>query len=158
MSVVSIFKRRIFTRKVIYRSFQLDVWTFQKCKNAHACPLRDCLGVSRLFVSDTSPKCIDREGLERRRIRTRQGSFTSQKNHNRESRAVRRILRFVVLIPSSETQGQIKGARESLNGRKNIYGTKKSKERREEPLGTMSYQTSSKRSVYFSSCHIFPPV
>ena len=77
------------------------------------------------------------------------------------------------------------------------YGTKKSK--REEPLGTMSYQTSSKRSppsclligarktqifwhqsevrtaatvwnlsgktlspgallVYFSSCHIFPPV
>ena len=36
--------------------------------------------------------------------------------------------------PSSETQGQIKGARESLNGRKNIYGTKKSKERR--PFGT----------------------
>ena len=28
-----------------------------------------------------------------------------------------------------KTQGQIKGARESLNGRKNIYGTKKSKER-----------------------------
>ena len=28
--------------------------------------------------------------------------------------------------PSSETQGQIVGARESLNGRKNIYGTKKS--------------------------------
>ena len=50
--------------------------------------------------------------------------------------------------PSSETQGQIKGARESLNGRKNIYGTKKSKERREQPLGTMSYQTSSKRSVW----------
>ena len=41
------------------------------------------------------------------------------------------------------------GARESLNGRKNIYGTKKSKERREEPLGTMSYQTSSKRSPPF---------
>ena len=39
---------------------------------------------------------------------------------------------------SSETQGQIKGARESLNGRKNIYGTKKSKERREEPLGTIN--------------------
>ena len=81
------------------------------------------------------------------------------------------------------------------------YGTKKSKGRREEPLGTMSYQTSSKRSqplwlligarkrlcfsaqsearmavtvwnwsgktlspgalldvLYFSSCHIFPPV
>ena len=29
------------------------------------------------------------------------------------------------------------------------YGTKKSKERREEPLGTMSYQTSSKRSPPF---------
>ena len=56
---------------------------------------------------------------------------------------------FVTLTPSSETQGQLKGARESLNGRKNIYGTKKSKERREEPLGTMSYQTSSKRSPPF---------
>ena len=52
-------------------------------------------------------------------------------------------------VTSSETQGQIKGARESLNGRENIYGTKKSKERREEPLGTMSYQTSSKRSSPF---------
>ena len=41
------------------------------------------------------------------------------------------------------------GTRESLNGRKNIYGTKKSKERREEPLGTMSYRTSSKRSPLF---------
>ena len=50
---------------------------------------------------------------------------------------------------SSETQGQIKGERENLNGRKNIYGTKKRKERREEPLGTMSYQTSSKRSPPF---------
>ena len=37
---------------------------------------------------------------------------------------------------SSETQGQIVGARESLNGRENIYGTKKSKEGREEPLGS----------------------
>ena len=41
------------------------------------------------------------------------------------------------------------GARESLNGRKNIYRRKKSKERREESLGTMSYQTSSKRSPPF---------
>ena len=40
------------------------------------------------------------------------------------------------------------GARESLNGRKN-FGKKKSKERREEPLRTMSYQTSSKRSPPF---------
>ena len=47
------------------------------------------------------------------------------------------------------------------------YGTKKSKERREEPLGTMSYQTSSKRSRFsrrsllffvpcFSACLDFP--
>ena len=41
------------------------------------------------------------------------------------------------------------GTRKSLNGRKNIYGTKKSKERREELLGTMSYQTSSKWSPLF---------
>ena len=50
--------------------------------------------------------------------------------------------------PSLGTQGQIAGTRKSLNGRK-IYGTKKSKERREEPLGTMSYQTSSKWSPPF---------
>ena len=49
---------------------------------------------------------------------------------------------------SSETQGQRVGARESLNKRKNM-AQKKSKERREEPLGTMSYQTSSKRSPPF---------
>ena len=68
-----IFKRRIFTRKVIYGLFQLNVWTFQKCKNnARACALRGCLGVSRPFVSDTSPKFIDREGLERRRTGTKQ--------------------------------------------------------------------------------------
>ena len=40
------------------------------------------------------------------------------------------------------------GARESLNGRENMARRKK-KERREEPLGTMSYQTSSKRSPPF---------
>ena len=43
---------------------------------------------------------------------------------------------------SLETQGQIVGARESLNGPKNMARRKK-KERREEPLGTMSYQKSS---------------
>ena len=50
-------------------------------------------------------------------------------------------------LSSSVTQEQIKGTRESLSGRKNIHGTKKSKERREEPLGTISYQTGSKRSL-----------
>ena len=90
---------------------------------------------------------------------------------------------------------------EGKSKRAGKYGTKKSKQRREEPLGTMSYQTSSKLSrsfwlligarkllrfstqsegrtvatvwnwsgktfspgvllavLYFSSCHIFPPV
>ena len=47
-------------------------WPCELFKNAHACALRDCLGVSRPFVSDTSPKCIDQEGLERRRTGTRQ--------------------------------------------------------------------------------------
>ena len=51
--------------------------------------------------------------------------------------------------PSSETQGQIVGTRKSLKAGGKRYGTKKSKERREEPLGTMSYQTSSKRSPPF---------
>ena len=40
---------------------------------------------------------------------------------------------------SSETQGQIVGARESLNGRENMARRKV-------------------KNVYFSSCHIFPPV
>ena len=35
---------------------------------------------------------------------------------------------------------------EGKSKRAEKFGTKKSKERREEPLGTMSYQTSSKRS------------
>ena len=46
--------------------------------------------------------------------------------------------------PSSETQGQSGG--EGKSKREEKYGTTKNKERREEPLGTMSYQTSSKRS------------
>ena len=55
-------------------------WTCELFKNAKkdlACAIRDCLGVSligvsRPFVSDTSPKCVDREGLERGRIGTRE--------------------------------------------------------------------------------------
>ena len=39
------------------------------------------------------------------------------------------------------------GVGKSKRGKK--YGTKKSKERRQEPLGTMSYQSSSKRSPPF---------
>ena len=40
-------------------------------------------------------------------------------------------------------------AGEGKSKRDEKYGTKKSKERREKPLGTMSYQTSSKRSPPF---------
>ena len=52
-------------------------WPCELFKNAHACALRDCLGVSRPFVSDTSPKCIDREGLKRRRTGTRQSQYVT---------------------------------------------------------------------------------
>ena len=45
-------------------------------------------------------------------------------------------------VPSSETQGQIVGARESLNG----MARRKVKTGGKEPLGTMSYQTSLKFS------------
>ena len=38
---------------------------------------------------------------------------------------------------------------EGKSKRAEKYGTKKTKERREEPLGIMSYQTSSKRSSPF---------
>ena len=45
--------------------------------------------------------------------------------------------------PGADSGGERKSKRAGK------YGTKKSKERREEPLGTMSYQTSSKRSLPF---------
>ena len=52
-------------------------------------------------------------------------------------------------VPSSETQGQIAEARGSLNRQKKT-ATKKSIVGREEPLGTRSYQTSSKQYRSFS--------
>ena len=45
--------------------------------------------------------------------------------------------------PGADSRGEGKSKRAEK------YGSKKSKERREEPLGTMSYQTSSKRSPPF---------
>ena len=45
--------------------------------------------------------------------------------------------------PGADSGGERKSKRAGK------YGTKKSKERREEPVGTMSYQTSSKRSPPF---------
>ena len=53
------------------------------------------------------------------------------------------ICQLSVKFSSSETQGQLVGARESRNRRK------KSKVRNEEPLGTQSYRTSSKQSESF---------
>ena len=45
--------------------------------------------------------------------------------------------------PGADSEGEGKSKRDEK------YGTKKSKERREKPLGTMSYQTSFKRSSLF---------
>ena len=53
------------------------------------------------------------------------------------------IARFILGDPGADSGGEGKSKRAGK------YGTKKSKERREEPLGTMSYQTSSKRSPLF---------
>ena len=56
----------------LYRIFTFRFWQkleFQK--STHACAFCFWLSVSRLFVSDTSPKWIDREGLGKRRPRTR---------------------------------------------------------------------------------------
>ena len=72
MSIVPIFSEGYSSAKLFIDYFS---WPCELFKNAHACALRDCLGVSRPFVSDTSPKCIDREGLKRRRAGTRQGTL-----------------------------------------------------------------------------------
>ena len=53
------------------------------------------------------------------------------------------VLSTILGDPGADSGGEGKSKRAEK------YGTKKSKERREEPLGTMSYQTSSKRSPPF---------
>ena len=50
---------------------------------------------------------------------------------------------YILGDPGTDSGGEGKSKRAEK------YGTKKTKERREEPLGTMSYQTSSKRSPPF---------
>ena len=52
------------------------------------------------------------------------------------------------LVTSSEAQGQIVRARESLNGQKNM-ARRKVKNGEKSPWGQMSYQISSKRSPPF---------
>ena len=54
---------------------------------------------------------------------------------------------YVILGDPGADTGDKGKSKDSKRAEK--YGTKKSKERREEPLGTMSYQTSSKRSPPF---------
>ena len=54
------------------------------------------------------------------------------------------MIKIILGDPGADSGGEGKSKRAEK------YGTKKSKERREEPLGTMSYQTSSKRSSPFS--------
>ena len=53
------------------------------------------------------------------------------------------LLKHILGDPRADSGGEGKSKRVEK------YGTKKSKERREEPLGTKSYQTSSKRSQPF---------
>ena len=55
----------------------------------------------------------------------------------------KRPIPFILGDPGADSGGEGKSKRAEK------YGTKKSKERPEEPLGTMSYQTSSKRSPPF---------
>ena len=50
---------------------------------------------------------------------------------------------YIIGDPGADIGGKGKSKRAEK------YGTKKREERREEPLGTMSYQTSSKRSPPF---------
>ena len=56
---------------------------------------------------------------------------------------VSEMINFILGDPEAD------GGGEGKSKQAGEYGTKKSKERREEPLGTMSFQTSSKRSPPF---------
>ena len=58
-------------------------------------------------------------------------------------RKLQLVVRAILKDPGADSGGEGKSKRAGK------YGTKKSKERREEPLGTMPYQTSSKRSPPF---------
>ena len=62
---------------------------------------------------------------------------------NRKLDCVKSLIYSVLGDPRADSGGEGKSKRAEK------YGMKKSKERREEPLGTMSYQTSSKRSPLF---------
>ena len=59
------------------------------------------------------------------------------------SRTFSFIFQVILGDPGADSGGEGKSKRAEK------YGTKKSEERREEPLGTMPYQTSSKRSPPF---------
>ena len=83
VSIVPIFSEGYSRAKLFIDYFS---WPCELFKNAHACALRDCLGVSRPFVSDTSPKCIDREGLKRRRTGTRQGHSNADRLWDKPNR------------------------------------------------------------------------
>ena len=57
--------------------------------------------------------------------------------------AFKLFIKLILGEPGADSRGKGKSKREEK------YGMKKSKERREEPLGTMSYQTSSKHMLTF---------
>ena len=79
--------------------FHSPSFPYHVTKNRRALGTR--MGVSRPFVSDTSPKCIDRDGLERRRTGTRQERYnffpysekTCKSSHlNKEGKTLQRNL------------------------------------------------------------------
>ena len=74
-------------------------------------------------------------------------TMTSPKNFHENP--VPLHLPFLSSNPHPRRPRADKGGEGKSKRAENIYGTKKSKERREEPLGTMSFQTSSKRSPPF---------
>ena len=69
--------------------------------------------------------------------------FLVQLGINKHLKRPQSALALILGDPGADSRGEGKSKRAGK------YGTKKSKERREEPLGTMSYQTSSKRSPPF---------
>ena len=84
------------------------------------------------------------ERIKRRRLRAKVSSFSNFSLRFTSNLLVKAIMTYIILGEPGVDRGD-----EGKSKRAEKYGTKKSKERQEEPLGTMSYQTSSKRSPPF---------
>ena len=122
-----------------------------------------CKALGKVRLSRFCVTCRARTGTQERIDRWRDERFLPEKKtfleHSNEvlSRGHLHLVGVLYNISplpscsssSSETQGQIAEARESENGRKKM-ATKKNIVGREEPLGTSSYETSSKQQRSFS--------